>query len=50
MRDFMLPVFAKKVKILLQKKRDAYIVTVIDNKLLSYNNKMIDHEIKEIRL
>ena len=50
MRDFMSLTFIKKVKILLQKKSDVYKVTAVDNKLLSYNNKMIDHETEEIRL
>ena len=42
--------FTKRVKISLQKKSDVYKVTIIDNELLSYNNEIIDHEIKEIRL
>ena len=50
MRDFMSPTFTRKAKISLQKKSDAYKVTAVDDKLLSYNNEMIDHKIKEIRL
>ena len=49
-RNFMSSMFVKKVKISLQKKSDVYKVTVIDDKLLLYNNKMIDHKIEEIRL
>ena len=49
-RDFMSLTFIKKVRISLQKKSDVYKVTVIDNKLLFYNNRMIDHKIEEIRL
>ena len=50
MRDFMLFIFIKKVRISLQRKSIVYKVTAVDNKLLSYNNKMIDHKIEEIRL
>ena len=50
MRDFMLSIFTKKVKILLWKKSDVYKVTAVDNELLSYNNKMINYKIEEIRL
>ena len=50
MRDFMSSIFTKKIKIPIQKKSDVYEVTIIDNKLLSYNKEMIDYEIKEIRL
>ena len=42
--------FTKKVKISLQKKSDTTKVTAIDNELLSYNNRIINHETKEIRL
>ena len=49
MRDFVSPIFAKKVKILLQqrKDRDIYEVTSVDDKALSYNKEVIDHEIKD---
>ena len=50
MRNFISPVLIKKVKISLQKKSNAYEVTVIEDELLSYNNKMINYKIKEIRL
>ena len=50
MRDFMSFTFTKKVKVSLQKKSDIYEVTAVDNELLSYNNRMIDHKIKEIKL
>ena len=46
----MLFTFIKKVNILLQKKSDVYEVTAVDDKLLLYNNEMIDHKMKEIRL
>ena len=42
--------FTKKVKILLQKKSDVYVVTDIDEKLLEYNKETVDQEIKETRL
>ena len=42
--------FAKRAKILLQKKSNVYKVTTIDDELLSYNNKIVDYKIKEIRL
>ena len=42
MRDFMSPVFMKKIKLSLQKKSDAYKVTAVNNKLLFYNKEMID--------
>ena len=42
--------FIKNVKISLQKKSDAYEVTVLDNKLLSYNKEIINHETEEIIL
>ena len=50
MINFLSLEFAKKVKILLQKKSDVYVVIDIDKKLLDYNKEMIDQEIKEIRL
>ena len=46
----MSPAFIKKARISLQKKSDIYKVTAVDNELLLYNNRMIDHKIKEIRL
>ena len=50
MRDFLSSIFIKKVKILLQKKSNTYKVTAVNNKLLLYNNEIIDYKIKEIRL
>ena len=50
MRDFMSFIFIKKAKISLQKKSNIYKVTAVDNKILFYNNRIIDHEMKEIRL
>ena len=49
-RDFISPVFTKKIKIPLQKKSNVYKVTAVDNKLLSYNNKLVDHKTEEITL
>ena len=49
-RDFMSPAFVKRARISLQKKSDIYKVTSVNNKLLSYNNKMINHKTEEIRL
>ena len=46
----MLLIFTKKAKTLFQKKSNVYKVTAVNNKLLSYNNRIIDHEMKEIRL
>ena len=48
--NFLLSEFIKKVKILLQRKSNAYAVTDIDEKLLEYNKEIIDQEIEEIRL
>ena len=48
--NFLLLEFAKKVKILLQKKSDVYAVIDIDEKSFKYNKEMINQEIKEIRL
>ena len=50
MRDFMSLMFTKKVKISLQEKSDVYEITAVDEKLLSYNNKMLNYKIEEIRL
>ena len=50
MTNFLLSEFAKKMKISLQKKSDAYAVTDIDEKPLEYNEEKVDHEMKEIRL
>ena len=49
MRDFMLLMFTKKVKILLQQKkdRDTYEVTSVDDKTLSYNKKVVDHKTED---
>ena len=49
-RDFMSLTFTKKVRILLEEKSDVYKVTAVDDKLLSYNNDMIDHKTDKIRL
>ena len=49
MRDFISSTFTKKTKLLLQAKSDTYKVTAIDNKLLFYNNRIIDHKTEEIR-
>ena len=48
--NFLSSEFTKKVKILLQRKSDAYAVTDIDEKLLRYNGGKIDHKMKETRL
>ena len=50
MTNFLLPEFAKKTKILLQKKSNAYAVTDIDEKPLEYNGEKVDHETEETRL
>ena len=50
MTNFLSPEFAKKVKILLQKKSDVYAVTDIDEKSLEYNKEIVDQETEEIRL
>ena len=50
MRGFILLIFVKKVKIPLQRKSDVYKVTAVDNELLFYNNRIIDHKTEEIRL
>ena len=48
--NFILLEFIRKVNILLKKKSDVYIVTVIDKKFFKYNKEKIDQQIKEIRL
>ena len=48
--NFLLSEFVKKVKILLQKKSNAYAVTDIDEKSLEYNKETVNQEMKEIRL
>ena len=48
--NFLSPEFAKKAKILLQRKSDAYAVTDIDEKPLEYNEGKVDHEMEETRL
>ena len=52
MRDFMLSMFTKKIKIPLQQKkdRDIYKITFIDNKALNYNKRVVDCEIKDTQL
>ena len=49
MRDFMSSIFIKKIKILLQQKknRDTYKVTFIDDTALSYNKGVVDYKIKD---
>ena len=49
MRNFMSPTFARKAEIMLQQKRkqNTYEVTAVDNRALSYNNRVINHEIKD---
>ena len=49
MRDFVSSMFIKKIKISLQQKkdRDIYKVTSVDDKALSYNKRVVDHEIKD---
>ena len=46
----MLSKFARKIKILLQKKDNVYVVIDIDEKFLEYNKEQINQEMKEIRL
>ena len=48
--NFLLLEFAKKVKILLQKKSDVYAVTDIDEKSLEYNKETVDQETEETQL
>ena len=52
MRDFMSSMFAKKIKILLQQKkdRDTYKVTSVDDKALSYNKRVVDYKIEDTQL
>ena len=52
MRNFMSSMFTKKVKIPLQQKkdRDIYKVTSVDNKTLSYNKRVVDHETEDTQL
>ena len=49
MRDFMLLIFTKKIKIPLQQKKDKdiYKVTSINNMTLSYNKEVINHKMKD---
>ena len=48
--NFMSSEFVRKMKILLQKKSNVYIVTDINEKSLKYNKEQINQEMKEIRL
>ena len=48
--NFLLLEFAKKVKILLQKKSNVYAVTDIDEKSLEYNKETVDQETEETQL
>ena len=52
MRDFMSPMFTKKIKIPLQQKkgRDTYEITSVDNKALSYNKGVIDYKTEDTQL
>ena len=52
MRNFMSSMFTKKVRILLQQKkgRDIYEITSVDNKTLSYNKRVVDHETEDTQL
>ena len=52
MRDFMLLMFIKKVKISLQQKkgRDTYKITFIDNKALNYNKRVVNYKIEDTQL
>ena len=52
MRNFMSSMFTKKAKIPLQQKksRDTYKVTSVDDKTLSYNKKVVDHETEDTQL
>ena len=52
MRDFMSSIFVKKTNIQLQSKkdRDIYKVTFIDDTALSYNQRVVDHEIEDTQL
>ena len=47
MRNFLSSTLTKKVKISLQKKSDIYKVTTVDDKLLSYNNRVVDYKIED---
>ena len=49
MRNFMSLTFVKKSKVQLQQKKnqDIYEVTSVDDTALSYNNRVVDHEIKD---
>ena len=49
MRDFMSLTFTKKAKISLQQKRsrDIYKDTSVDDTALSYNQRVIDHKMKD---
>ena len=49
MRDFMLSIFTKKIKILLQQKKskDTYKITSVDNTALSYNKEVVNHETED---
>ena len=48
----MSPMFAKKAQIPLQQKkaRDTYEVTSVDDKALSYNKRVVDHETENTQL
>ena len=48
----MSSMFTKKVKIPLQQKkgRDTYKVTFIDDKALSYNKGVVDHDTEDTQL
>ena len=52
MRNFILSTFAKKSKVQLQQKknRDIYKVTSVDDAVLSYNNRVVNHKMKDTQL
>ena len=52
MRDFMLFIFTKWIKIQLQqkKRRDTYKVTFIDDTALSYNQRVVDYKTEDTQL
>ena len=52
MRDFMSLTFVKKSKVQLQqmKNQNIYKVTSVDDTALSYNNRVVDHKMKDTQL
>ena len=49
MRNFMSSTFAKKSKVQLQQKKNQniYKVTSVDDTALNYNNRVVNHKIKD---